>query len=103
MEVLHRKPASPMNHPTFFVALGIGTLIALYMSWRYAHKGIHPRFYPHFGFVAVVFVVLMGAVAFLSFVISHMVGNEVPSVQGPAVPAKETSNPTAPAEEKPQP
>jgi hypothetical protein len=92
-----------MNLLTFFVALGIGTVVALYMSWRYSRKGIHPRFYPHFGLVAVVFVTLMGGVAFLAFIISHMVGNKLPSVGTPVTPVEEWATPSAPEEKKEEP
>lgn len=71
-----------MNQQVFFIAFAIGTIVALISCWRYAHRGIHPRFRPHFGLVAVVFVGLMGAVSFIAFLLSHMVGNQVPSVRG---------------------
>jgi hypothetical protein len=70
-----------MNHQVFLIALAVGTVIAVLLSWRYSRKGIHPRFYPHIGFVIVVFLALMGIVSFLSFMISTMIGNEVPSVR----------------------
>lgn len=70
-----------MNHQVFFIALAIGTIIAVLLSWRYSRKGIHPRFYPHIGFVLVVFLSLMGIVSFLSFMISTMIGNKVPPVR----------------------
>ena len=85
-----------MNLAVFFSVLGLGGVAALYASWRYSRKGIHPRFYPHFGLVAMVFMILMGAVAIISFVISRLVGNEDPPVRLPVTPLENQAKPTAP-------
>ena len=92
-----RTQFSHMNLQVFFIALALGALVALYVSWRFAHRGIHPRFYPHFGLVAVVFLGLMGAMAFLAFVMSHMVGNPVPPVQKAPTTSVPETNAEAPA------
>jgi hypothetical protein len=82
-----------MNYPVFFIALGIGICIALVVSWRYSRKGIHPRFYPHFGLVVMVFVTLSGAAAFVAFLLSRMVGNPTPQINNPSIPVVEKTEP----------
>ena len=80
-----------MNLEAFWISCGIGALIALLGSWRFAKKAIHPRFRPHFGVVVMLFLAMLGAAAFLALLVSRMVGNKVPPInqQAPA-PAIET-------------
>ena len=69
-----------MNLEAFWISFGIGALIALLVSWRFAKKAIHPRFRPHFGVVLMLFLAMLGAAAFLSLLVSRMVGNKVPPI-----------------------
>jgi hypothetical protein len=75
-----------MNLEAFWISFGIGALIALLVSWRFAKTAIHPRFRPHFGVVLMLFLAILGAAAFFALLVSRMVGNNLPPIrkQAPA-------------------
>lgn len=75
-----------MNLEAFWISFGIGALIALLVSWRFAKKAIHARFRPHFCVVLMLFLVMLGAAAFFALLVSRVVGNKVPPIhqQAPA-------------------
>lgn len=73
-----------MNMTTFWTSLAIGAVIALLASWRFSRSGGHARFRPAIGVVGLVFLAIMGAVAFLSVILAKMVGNQGP----PGLPAE---------------
>lgn len=64
-----------MNIQAFWVSLGVGSFIALLVAWKFSRRGGHPRFRPALGVVLLVLLVQLAAVAFVSTVISKMVGN----------------------------
>lgn len=70
----------PLNMTTFWITLGVGTLVALVASWRFSRSGSHPRFRPAMGVVLMVFMAIMAVVGFLAVVFGRMVGNKLPPV-----------------------
>lgn len=85
-----------MNQQAFLITIILGTLVALGVSWKFSRKGIHPRFHPPLGVVLMVFLCLMGCVAFLAFVIGRMVGNPLPPLGPAPAAAAEEASPSSP-------
>jgi hypothetical protein len=108
----------PMNMTTFWTTLAVGALVALLASWRFSRTGSHPRFRPAMGVVLMVFMAIMGVVAFLAMFFGKMVGNKLPPVMTaeerkvleaekkttiPLTPAEPSSSLVPPATELPLP
>ena len=64
----------------FWAFFSTGTLFASVVAFLYSRKGIHPRFRPNRGIVAMVFVILMVGNVFISLFAAKVVGPPEPAL-----------------------
>jgi hypothetical protein len=67
-----------MLNTIFWVFFATGTLLAALVAFFYSRKGIHPRFHPNRGIVAMVFIILMVGNVFVSLFAAKIVGPPKP-------------------------